>query len=277
MAEAAVALEEARSVAAGGGRGQFRTVVASIPLADIRPNPGQPRRYFEPAAMADLAASIRTRGLLHPIIVARDGGGFMILAGERRYRAARLAGLEQVPALIRDDDPLELALIENLQREDLTPLEEADALGQLAERCGYTHDQLARLIGKSRPYVSNTLTLRRLPDPIKTECRQQPQVSREILIALARAESGEKRDMLWRLAKLRKVSVKRFRAEQAGEPAGQREIAELSRHLRRLGRTLRTIDVRALSGEQRHRMNRVLRRAQVQVVKALGQLAAVRD
>src|SRR5690606_20584823 len=133
--------------------------------------------------------SISQHGILQPVIVKRDGDGFMIMAGERRYRAARLAGLTVIPALVRNDDPLEIAIIENLQRENLSPLEEAEGLGALIDQYGYTHEALAEVIGKSRPYVSNTLALRRLPDEIKREVHAQPDVSREILISLARAET----------------------------------------------------------------------------------------
>ena len=96
------------------------------------------------------------------MIVKRSGDGFLIMAGERRYRAAKMAGLRVIPAIVRDDDPLEIAIIENLQREDLSPLEEAEGLGALADKYGYTHEVLADLVGKSRPHISNTLALRRL-------------------------------------------------------------------------------------------------------------------
>ena len=202
MADAAVA--QARVILAGTVHAQARTVLASIPLAAVRPNPQQPRRHFDPDRLADLAASIRDRGILQPLIVKRDGSGYVIMAGERRHRAAQLAGLENVPALIReDDDPLEVAMIENLQREDLSPLEEAEGLGALAERYGYTHEALAELIGKSRPYVSNTLALRRLPEHIKDACAGDGDVPREILISVARAPTPERQDTLWRMAKIR--------------------------------------------------------------------------
>lgn len=270
MAEAARAA--AQTVLAGTIHRKTRTILASISLESIRPNPEQPRRHFDPEALAELAASISMRGLLHPIIVKRDGGGFMIMAGERRYRASQLAGLKAIPALIRDDDPMEVAIIENLQREDLSPLEEAEGLGALADRYGYTHEALADLVGKSRPYVSNTLAIRRLPEHIKREFHEDPAVSREILISVARAESPERQDVLWRLAKLRKLSVQRFRNEQAGNPGAYSDIVELARLVRRLGRKLRALDADALPGDQRERLRRLLERLQARVLRGLARL-----
>jgi len=263
---------ETQSILAGTVHGKARTVLASIPITAIRANPEQPRRHFDTDALADLAASISTRGLLHPIIVKREGDGFIVMAGERRFRAAQLAGWDALPALIRDDDPLEIAMIENLQREDLSPLEEAEGLGALIDQFGYTHEALAALIGKSRPYVSNTLALRRLPDHIKHEYYEQPDVSREILISVAREELPERQEMLWRLTKLRRLSVQRFRSEQAGEPGAYREITELARLVRRLGRKLRALDTASLPGDQRRHLERLLQRAQTRVGRSLGAL-----
>lgn len=270
MVEAA--RKDAQTILAGTVHGGSRTILASISVVDIRPNPDQPRRHFDAEALAELAVSIGTRGLLHPIIVKRDGGGFIIMAGERRFRAAQLAGWDAIPALIRDDDPLEIAMIENLQREDLTPLEEAEGLGALIDQFGYTHEALAELIGKSRPYVSNTLALRRLPDQIKREYYEQPDVSREILISVAREESPERQDMLWRLTKLRRLSVQRFRSEQAGQPGAYQEVADLARLVRRLGRKLRALDTASLPPDQHRHLERLLRRAQTRVMRSLRTL-----
>ena len=126
-----------RLAIAGTIERQQRTVLTLVSLADVRPNPDQPRRHFAPEKLDELAASIKARGLLQPIVVRRAERGYELLAGERRFRAAQLAGLERLPALIRaGDDPLEIALIENLQREDLSPLEEAEGLAVLIERHG---------------------------------------------------------------------------------------------------------------------------------------------
>ncbi len=140
------------------------------PVAEIRPNPNQPRRAFEPAALEELANSIREHGVIQPLVVRRVEGGFELIAGERRFMAAQQAGLETVPITIRDasdQTSLELALVENLQRKDLNPVEEAEGYQALAERFTLTHEQIAAKVGKSRAAVSNALRLLSLPDELQ--------------------------------------------------------------------------------------------------------------
>src|SRR3989454_9486141 len=205
-----------RLALAGTIERQQRTVLTSVTLVDVQPNPDQPRKHFAPEKLAELAESIKARGLLQPIIVRRVETGYQLLAGERRFRAAQLAGLDKLPALIRTtDDPLEIALIENLQREDLSPLEEAEGLAQLIERHGYSHREVAELLGKSRPYVSNTLALARLPEAVKADLRRDgPAVSRELLMGVARQEDPDAAPALWRRADAGLLSGRRFRAEK---------------------------------------------------------------
>jgi len=273
MAEGA----QARSlVVAGQIRPGSRTVLAAVLIAAVRPNPQQPRRHFDPHALGELAASIKVRGLLQPIVVKREGNGYLLMAGERRWRAAQLAGMETIPALVRDDDPLEVAMIENLQRQDLTPLEEAEALGQLIERFGYTHETLAAMLGKSRPYVSNTLALRRLPAGIKAQCAGTPQVSREILIDIAREPSPERQAILWDAAHGRRLSVQKFRAEAGGLSPEADRIRELARLVRQLGRKLRAIDLVRVAGEDRRHLERLLRQARHRLDQSLKALVPER-
>lgn len=146
-----------------------RTEVA---VSEITANPDQPRKHFDPEALAALADSIRTHGLLQPIVVRRAAEGYEVIAGERRLRAAQQAGIPHVPIVVRDAEPqerLELALIENIQREDLTPLEEAEAYRHLIDEYGLTQEDLARRVGKSRPAVANALRLLGLPDAVKAQ------------------------------------------------------------------------------------------------------------
>ncbi|MFO7245610.1 MAG: ParB/RepB/Spo0J family partition protein [Thermaerobacter sp.] len=136
--------------------------VQNIPVDAVRPNPHQPRRNFDQEALEELAASIRSHGVVQPVVVVPAGDGYVLVAGERRWRAARLAGLAEVPALVRDLDPrtmTEVALVENLQREDLTPIEEAYAYQALQEEFGLTQEEIAQRVGKSRSQVANTLRL----------------------------------------------------------------------------------------------------------------------
>lgn len=148
--------------------------VQMIPLTQIVPNPHQPRRKQEREALAELAASIAAHGVVQPIIVTEVPESvpptYQIVAGERRWRAAQMAGLEVIPALVKELSPreaLELALVENLQREDLNPLEEAEAYRMLAEEFGLSHEEIARQVGRSRPAVTNTLRLLQLPPAVR--------------------------------------------------------------------------------------------------------------
>ncbi len=139
-----------------------------VAVAEIQPNPLQPRRIFQEDALAELAASIKQHGLLQPVVVTRrPGGGYHLIAGERRWRAARLAGLAKVPVVLReasgDGDQLALALIENLQREDLTPIEEARAYHHLRTELGLSQEAIAASVGKERSTVANSLRLLNLP------------------------------------------------------------------------------------------------------------------
>lgn len=143
-----------------------------VPVDDIKPNPAQPRSRFDETALSELSASIEEVGVLQPIVVGRDeNGDLQLIAGERRWRAARQAGLSTIPAVVRGiagETTLVEALVENVQREDLTPLEEAHAFKQLLENTGMNQDEIARRVGKSRPAVSNTLRLLQLPGPVQT-------------------------------------------------------------------------------------------------------------
>jgi len=143
-----------------------------LPLADLEANPFQPRKHFNQAALEDLAATIREHGVLTPVVVRRGLGGFQIIAGERRIRAARLAGLTHVPAIIKeanDSQALQMALVENLQREDLNPMEAAEAYQRLVDEHGLTQEELAIRVGRDRSSVANSLRLLRLPKQIRDD------------------------------------------------------------------------------------------------------------
>jgi ParB family chromosome partitioning protein len=156
-------------ISAGESVGGLR--FEEVPISAIRPNTHQPRRSFAEAGIRELAASIREVGILQPLVIRSTETGFELIAGERRLRAAKEAGLDRVPVLIRqaaESESVELALVENLQREDLNPLETAAAYGALMDGFGLTKDQLATRLGKSRAAVTNTLRLMRLPKSIQT-------------------------------------------------------------------------------------------------------------
>lgn len=147
-------------------------VIESLLVTDIHPNPEQPRRYFDPVALKELADSISARGMFQPIIVrpAIDGYGYQIVAGERRWRAAQEARLHKIPAIVRElnyAEMMEIALLENIQRSDLNPVEEAEAFKKLMEEFGHTQEALSKIVGKSRSHVANYMRLLDLPDTVR--------------------------------------------------------------------------------------------------------------
>lgn len=146
------------------------TRIETLPLREIEPDPGQPRKTFDDETLAELSASIAEHGLLQPIAVRpRASGGYLIVAGERRWRASRMAGLTEVPVIVKDvtdEQAMELALVENLQREDLDPVEEAAGIRELMDRYGLTQEQAARKLGKSRSALANILRLLSLPESV---------------------------------------------------------------------------------------------------------------
>lgn len=166
---------------------------AEIAIERLQPNPSQPRQEFDEAALDDLAASISAKGILQPLLVRPDGDGYMIIAGERRWRAAQRAGLTAVPALIRDysdAEVLEVAIIENIQRADLNPLDEAAGYQQLIDRFGHTTDGIANALGKSRSHIANLLRLLALPPRVADLLRsgQLTQGHARTLLGVANAE-----------------------------------------------------------------------------------------
>ena len=146
------------------------TRIETLPLREIEPDPGQPRKTFDDETLAELSASIAEHGLLQPIAVRpKPSGGYLIVAGERRWRASRMAGLTEVPVIVKDvtdEQAMELALVENLQREDLDPVEEAAGIRELMTRCDLTQEQAARKLGKSRSALANSLQLLSLPETV---------------------------------------------------------------------------------------------------------------
>ncbi|MCQ0091453.1 ParB/RepB/Spo0J family partition protein [Roseovarius sp. M141] len=153
-----------------GGESAPRQPDMMVPIERVVANPDQPRRRFDPDLLNDLAASIKEKGIIQPLIVRRKGEGYEIVAGERRWRAAQKANLHQIPVVIRDFDDtevLEIAIIENIQRADLNPVEEAAGYVQLMNKFGHTQEKLAEALGKSRSHIANTMRLMQLPEAVQ--------------------------------------------------------------------------------------------------------------
>ena len=164
-----------------------------IPINDINPDPNQPRDYFDPVALEDLSNSIKEHGVIQPVIVRLDDDANLILvAGERRYQAAKKVGLKEIPAILTEGDPAEIALIENALRENLTPVEEAQALLAVKEASNYTDKELAALIGRKRNTVSEILSINKLPEDVKEEIRSNPIYAKNRLIKIAQKKKTDK-------------------------------------------------------------------------------------
>ncbi len=155
-------------------KGELKSGITEVSVDAVRANPGQPRKTFDQEALEELAASISLHGILQPLVVAKRGDSYEIIAGERRFRAAKIAGLEKIPVIIKDvteKESREIALVENLQREDLNPMEESEALFILLKENDLTQEELAKALGKSRPAVANSLRLLTLPREIQNLVR----------------------------------------------------------------------------------------------------------
>ena len=203
-----------------------------IPIEDVHPSTAQPRKTFDGERLEELASSIRTQGIIQPLIVrTRPAGGYELIAGERRWRAAQRAGLHEVPAVIRDVAPaqaFEMALVENLQREDLNPIEEAAGYERLIAEFGYTQEKLADRVGKERSTVANSLRLLRLPDGVRGLVAQG-RLSMGHARALLGLESPEAMERLARRTVAQDLSVRKVeetvRRDRSGSGSGSGDTA----------------------------------------------------
>jgi ParB family chromosome partitioning protein len=245
---------------AGLGRDYFL-----CPIEDVNRSPDQPRQTFDETELQELATSIREQGVIQPLIVRQaDEGGYVIVAGERRWRAAQRAGLRQIPVIVREATPaqaFELALVENLQRADLNPIEEAEAYKHLVEESGYTQEQLAERVGKERSSITNSLRLLKLPEAVRGMC-----ASGQLSMGHARALLGcDSEAAILRLARAvaaRGLSVRQTeeavrrqrsggkRAARAGKgPEPSASVRDLESRLRRaLGARVKVVQRSAQAG-----------------------------
>ncbi len=228
------------------GTEEWGTSIQEIPVGELDPNPEQPRQTFDDESIAQLSESIREQGVLQPLLVVpTNGGRYRIVAGERRFRAGRMAGLETLPCIVKDLDILremEIALIENLQREDLNPLEAAKGIQALMKQCGYTQEKVSLRLGKSRPAVANLLRMLTLPDEI-TEMVRTGLLSAGHARVLAGVGDREEQLRLAKRAADEGMSVRQLEqaaaASKAKKPARVRKPAQLPAELNELQDKLR--------------------------------------
>lgn len=252
---------EAQTFGTGTGKTEANGVPTEVSLSLIDPNINQPRKSFDETAMTELANSIRIHGVISPIILVPNGERYMIIAGERRYRAAKRAGLLTIPAIVRNysqQQVKEISLIENLQREDLNPIETANAIKQLMEEYNYTQEEVADRIGKSRPAIANTLRLLSLSQPVidlVAEGKLSPGHARCLVVVedsaaqLTLAKNGI--DNKVSVREFEKM-VKAFLAPKPEKPKQEQSI-ELKDLISRMQRTFAT-KVSALGNDRRGRI-----------------------
>jgi ParB family chromosome partitioning protein len=194
-----------------------------VPIDLLDPNPQQPRQAM--GDLSELVASVAEKGIIEPLVVRQMGGRYQIIAGERRYHAAVQVGLGDVPVVVRDvsdAEVMEIALVENLQRKDLTAFEEAEALHQLAHRCGYTHEDMARKLGKSRTSVTESLTLNNMPQEVRNLCRLADITSKSTLLHIVRqSEPGRMMALVEKLAGQGSATRQDVRKETAKPKPGR--------------------------------------------------------
>ncbi len=227
------------------GAEEWGTSIQEIPVGELDPNPDQPRQSFDQESIAQLADSIRDQGVLQPLLVVpASGGRYRIIAGERRYRASRMAGLETVPCIVKDIDvirQMEIALIENLQREDLNPMEAARGIQALMKQCGYTQEKVSARLGKSRPAVANLLRLLSLPEEV-TEMVRDGLISAGHARVLAGIRDPEEQIRLAHRAADEGMSVRRLEQLASAvkeKPAKKRRPAPLPAELGELQEKIR--------------------------------------
>jgi ParB family chromosome partitioning protein len=228
-------------------------------LGEIEPRRDQPRQRIDQDGLRELAASIARHGLIQPVTVKRQEGreGYALVAGERRYRAHELLGREDILAVVTSGDPEEISLIENVQREDLHPLEEAAAYARMMERHAWTQEQLAAMVGKARPTITNILKLNGLPEAIKADCAARRDVSKSLLFEIARCRDPEEQRRLWEQVR-GGGTVRAARARQpAGPPPPRGPLADALRLGRRLLRRLAAIEADAGDAEARAELVRL--------------------
>ena len=225
--------------------------VEQIPVDRIQPNPYQPRREFDPEALAELVESVRQHGIVQPLLVRPEGDGYRLVAGERRWRAAREAGLEKVPAVVRelsDVEMMEIALVENLQREDLNPIEEAQGYRMLCEELGLTQEQVSQRVGKSRSHIANLMRLLNLPDDLRRLVAEGKLSTGHAKVLLGVGSPAEMRRLAARVLSegLTVRQLERLAARPDGaqrrsrRPAGEEPSPEVRDLVERLQRALNT-------------------------------------
>ena len=226
-----------------------------LPIGDLNPDPNQPRKSMDPQALEELTASVKRVGIIQPLLFRVAEGGqisnlsprpLYLVAGERRFRAAQLAGLTTIPGICVEGNPSEIALVENLLRQDLTTVEEAEALQRLKEEQKYTDEQLSGVIGKARSTITEIMTLNKLPQEIRDECRGDRQISRATLLEIARKKQA--RSMLKAYAACKAKQQKGKTTRTKTDPNASQPVFDLCD---KAATKINTIDTSAWTEEEK--------------------------
>ena len=237
-----------------------------LPIIDLKPDPNQPRKSMDPQALEELTASVKRVGIIQPLLFRVDAATaqssalstqnlLLVVAGERRFKAAQLAGLATVPGICVEGNPSEIALVENLLRQDLTSVEEAEALQRLKEEQQYTDEQLSGVIGKARTTLSDIMLINRLPLEIRDECRGDQKISKSALIEIARKKQVRGMQTAYEKyrEKLKKAAEGRTKRSKAPETA-----ADAMTWLSKAVNKLNTVDASAWTEEEKNTFNQTL-------------------
>lgn len=238
---------------------------------ELLPDPDQPRQVLDEERLEELASSISRHGLLEPVLFRQsDEGQLYVVAGSRRLAASKRAQLKQIPAIVAEGDPVEIALVENLVRQDLTCIEESEAIDRLRERHGYSLAELSAIIGKSVPTVSEILSLTRLPAVIRDECRNDHSIARSILVEIAKLASDE--EMLTIYNRYRQGGITREQLRKQSGQKQKKERASYTRLFRSFSKKIIGIDTAGMVEKDRSRVRRELESLKSAINESLAKL-----
>lgn len=234
----------------------------SVDIELITPNPDQPRHYFNPETLEELSQSIKQKGVLQPVIIRKGNDGqVLLIAGERRYRAAKMAGLKKIPAILSKGNPLEIAIIENLQRENLSPIEEAEALARLMKEFEYTQEQLAKVIGKGRSTIAEILSLNKLPDDLRDQCRESDKYPRRLLLEVSKQKSESDMTSLFDKINNDNLDSKTVRSITRNKPETPRKShAEVAlEQVHKLINSILKVDLKTIDKDEKKQLSKALK------------------
>lgn len=234
----------------------------SVDIELITPNPDQPRHYFNPDTLEELSQSIKQKGVLQPVIIRKGNDGqVLLIAGERRYRAAKMAGLKKIPAILSKGNPLEIAIIENLQRENLSPIEEAEALARLMKEFEYTQEQLAKVIGKGRSTIAEILSLNKLPDDLRDQCRESDKYPRRLLLEVSKQKSESDMTSLFDKINNDNLDSKTVRSITRNKPETPRKShAEVAlEQVHKLINSILKVDLKTIDKDEKKQLSKALK------------------